>query len=122
MQDIKFKAWDKENKKIINVARMDISDGTLREHLFSGEFLDYWNDVILMQYTGQKDRFSEDIYAGYILECKLSSGKLENYYIRFNQEKCCFECTNKNNTKFISPETWKKFKVVGNIYENYGLL
>lgn len=74
------------------------------------------------QFTGKKDIDGKEIYKDDILECKLSSGKTEYYYIIYNQEECAFECINKDNTNFMSPSIWDTFKVIGNIHDNKDLL
>ena len=63
-RDIKFRAWDKEKRNMFNIARLDIADGTCYDHLFSRNIYDYWNECILMQYTGLKDKNGKEIYEG----------------------------------------------------------
>ena len=35
MREIKFRAWDKEDKKMFNIARFDFADNTVYSHLFA---------------------------------------------------------------------------------------
>lgn len=67
----KFRAWSKE-EGMINVARLDIADGSLYKRLITGKAYDYWNDVILMQYTGLKTRTEQRFMRGILLNTQVN--------------------------------------------------
>lgn len=72
MREIKFRIWDTENKEMLKVQELDF------EPIFYGgriairldQYNDYFDteDMILMQYTGLKDKNGKEIYDGDI--CK----------------------------------------------------
>lgn len=70
MREIKFRAWDKEHKK------MDYAP-----YVYAGELNDLINGMKnLMQYTGLKDKNGKEIYCSDIL-------KQFQYYNNFGDEK-----------------------------------
>lgn len=116
MRELKFRAWDRKNEKMINVARIDISDGSLREFLFEGEFLDYLNNEILMQYVGLKDKNNIEIYEGDIVD--ISNGEIFIVdWHKYNQE-FTFSKNGHYYPKTYRGATRDDWEVVGNIYEN----
>lgn len=74
MRDIKFRAWDIENKEMFEVQELDFEPtfwgGRIAIRLT--QYSDYFDteDMILMQYTGLKDKNGKEIYEGDIVEDK----------------------------------------------------
>ena len=131
MREIKFRAWDKENKKMI------YQDPLLAFHRFmtwvdshvyeEGKLMPY----IMLQYTGIKDKNGNPIYEGDIMEYKghkcIECGqhvKYPNhnpYTVFWTEHEVGFVCENDDN--YMSPRIWgKDMEVIGNIYEHPELL
>lgn len=75
MREIKFRAWDKINKKFVKINDFMFDDRSILE--ISTEYLDFGcganstaprEEIALMQYTGLKDINKTDIYEGDILD------------------------------------------------------
>lgn len=114
-REIKFRVWDKDDKKMINIGRIDIADGSCRHYIFEGEFYDYWNDVELMQYTGLKDKNGKEIYEGDIVRYF----KDELGIVKFVTGSFIIE----GNTCYESfLELGGKLEVIGNIYEQFEII
>jgi len=62
MREIKFRAWDRNNKYMAYQGTPDIE--TLESFIF------HFGDCILMQYTGLKDKNGVEIYEGDVLQYK----------------------------------------------------
>jgi len=124
MREIKFRAWLKEERKMVNVETLFIGINRLcfgnskTEDLFFRDF----EEVELMQYTGLKDKNSKEIYEKDIVSCN----KYKNIVVFF--ENGCFKVRYpKNDTTNIicALDTFLekyKCKISGNIYENFELL
>ena len=128
MREIKFRAWLKEDKKMVNVETMDFVDKSI-QYLKKGEIINAYilrresfDDVELMQYTGVKDKNGKEIYENDLIYCN----KHKNIVVFF--ESGCFKVKYPRNdtTNIICAlDTFlKKYmcKISGNIYENKNLL
>ena len=128
MREIKFRAWLKEDKKMVNVETMDFTDKSM-QYLKRSEIINAYilrresdDDVELMQYTGVKDKNGKEIYEGDILFFRDENMKyivvwqdaafiIKSIEIRKYSEKMCWL----DDTEICC-------EIVGNIYENKNLL
>ena len=124
MREIKFRAWLKYKKEMVDNARPDFFSKQLhylRDNSAGGKDVlgVSTEDIELMQYIGLKDKNGKEIYEGDIVT--LHNGK---YKVIFNSKEARFVLndaffdmdipfTNNNN---------ERMEIVGNIYENPELL
>ena len=120
MRKIKFRAWDKENEKMMKVSSLHLENkeisvkenGTF--HLFRMQDL--------MQYTGLKDKNGKEIYENDLISCN----KHKNIVVFF--EGGCFKVKYLRNSTTTITCTLNSFlekykcKISGNIYEHPELL
>ena len=110
MREIKFRAWDKTSRKIINPKELINLEGETSKNL------PVW--LTLMQYTGLKDKNGKEIYEGDIVKIKNEEIITDIFW--------CEDCW----TVFVDDECeslWVNQRegdceVIGNIYENAELL
>lgn len=117
MKNLKFRAWDKEEKTMFNIARIDIADGSCYSHLFASDIYDYWNDVEIMQYTGYNDITGKEIHESDIVE----TTRILNHIVgRVVMIKGCWYIQDEKDSFYrLIPKFGKvENKVIGNIYEN----
>lgn len=119
MREIKFRVWDKEEKRFWYFTLEDV----LKRNM---NYRGSWDEKILkgekQRYVGLKDKNRKEIYEGDILKCKLHNGKYENYTIVWNEKDACFDALNKDKSNFMLATIWRISEVIGNIYENEDLL
>lgn len=129
MREIKFRAWDKE-KLVIQEGHFYLTyDGI---PLYTNGVPN--NDLILMQFTGLKDKFGKDIYEGDIVEIPNKVYRLfqpvgwngtENgiYEIRWIDKTSSFHAIESGfyNGLYMLV-VFKDCWVIGNIYQNPDLL
>lgn len=132
MRQIKFRAWDKNNKRYIYIADESNDTAIWFDELgwyiadyFSGEPLELFNytNGVLEQFTGLYDKNGKEIYVGDIVDswAGLDTGDM---YIRKVvvddfEPRIRFEPA----TGFILTKTAEKmFEVIGNVHENPELL
>ncbi|UBH07864.1 YopX family protein [Macrococcus armenti] len=120
----KFRAWYKKTKEILEVESIDFVNETLflrRESEFSMSWVELnFNDVVLMQSTGLKDKNGKEIYEGdivkhrrYIYEVKYDT--FRGGWYPFATDDGCGCCSDEVADAEIS-------EVIGNIHEHPELL
>lgn len=129
MRDIKFRVWDKEDRKMAIVHQINWENGTITINASWHNFRDI-EKYKLMQYTGFKDRNGEEIYEGDIVETEVMMfiervvvRKTRLYIVGRDSEDPHLwlkgEDYGYEGEELISPDD---IAVVGNIYENSELL
>ena len=129
-REIKFRAWLKEEKKMVNVETIDFSEKSI-QYLEKNEIIDayllrtkFLEDVELMQYTGIKDKNGKEIYEGDIL--KDNKGRISKVVWHGSFAGFVYSYIDKDNEEYCNPNNlhlcYMKMEVVGNIYENKNLL
>ncbi len=127
MREIKFRGWDKKDKKIVEILSIGFDNGEnnyicVRDGK-SLNFVDA-NRIVLMQYTGLKDKNGVDVYEGYICKIHVWFGGSYTYCnlpIIFKDGKFCYEiyC---GSGDYEMMDLYDDLTVMGNIYENPDLL
>ncbi len=121
MREIKFRIWDKQNKEMLDLEDLHYEYGkmSIRTTMYN----DYFDteDMILMQYTGIKDKNGKEIYEGDIIKYYDDTYKVEfkrdrGGYFPFAQGDGCGCCQCEVVTFFNDCE------ILGNIYDNPELL
>ena len=132
MREIKFRAWLKEEKKMVNVETIDFTDKSI-QYLEKNEFINAYllrrvsfDDVELMQYTGVKDKNGKEIYEGDIIKYKFPyDTRLKHISpVKFLETEASFGIKDRygNEIPLYTISANNYFEVIGNIYENKNLL
>lgn len=123
MREIKFRAWLKEHKTMVNVAEIDINHQLIYHYGFDdfeGNFENF-NSIELLQYTDLKDKNGKEIYEGDIVFESFG----ERYY-KVVFENGSFRAEFKGDFEEYSLDlidvVAQGCEVVGNIYENPELM
>ena len=131
MREIKFRAWLKEDKKMVNVETMDFTDKSI-QYLKKSEIINTYilrrenfDNVELMQYTGLTDKNGTEIYEGDIVLVKL--GGVSTWYktvVKFKEGAFIASLIDGEDYIYIFNRGFDNndFEVIGNIYENKNLL
>ena len=116
----KYRAWDKDRKVIANVSNIDfltrqvqMNAGGMHSERVSGD------KVILLQYTGLKDKNGVEIYVGDIVEC-FNDGLSEVLFRKGSFGMLTY--TSKGVDFYTFNEVYGVCEIIGNIYENSDLL
>ena len=131
MREIKYRAWDKKEKKMgfdINVLSSSKAFMGWQGDNGQGAYVNPKDkNFELMQYTGLKDKNGKEIYEGDIF-------RLNKEIYKVNFRSGCFMADNiKNGNQFTHSkedvkvwhtlmESQMKIEVIGNIYENKEVL
>lgn len=126
MRELKFRAWDKVNNKMLppcNVWEFGFDD------TYGDIFADMQvnsKDLILMQYTGLKDINGEEIYEGDIVDIQQHDRYLNHKEPKYLHKNCKVKWDNIRCQFYIEISYYimvdfdriQSIWVVGNIYEN----
>lgn len=116
MREIKFRAWDKDEKEMLPLGDM-IENGGVSYFIGENDLQPQYKSIVLMQFTGLKDKNGKEIYEGDIVNY-LYSGD-EKLMVEWYDYEWLLATKEK---KIISDFDWKECEVIGNIYENPELL
>lgn len=136
MREIKFRAWDKENKAFMPSEGYAICDGDVMGLRYGNEMEDVLTDQIeIMQYTGLKDINGKPIYEGDVVsfgsvwdngdnedldeEIHIGVVEYDPHYAVYN-----VNCEESGERRFLLMDVvnYDGFGVIGNIHENPELL
>lgn len=145
MNNLKFRAWDKANKEMLKIDVIDFFLKGIRvlEHKDNSFFMKF-SDVEIMQSTGYKDKKGTEIFIGDIVKfsdlygfydfeggltsvdgLNVASVVNKGSYItldNFVSENGATERELENYECTFDDLDFKKFEVIGNIYENKELI
>jgi len=134
-REIKFRAWDKESKRMFDVqllqffgkennldacwtSGVDFDGETTLEN---GPNLDNLENLVLLQYTGLKDKNGVEIFEGDILFHPLQ-GKRKVFY-PYSETVASYGLRNVDNGMGSTlQDAHRVWETIGNIYENPELL
>lgn len=135
-REIKFRVWDTDSQKMISLGELlcwehgytntnftTINRSITPRHrdIFSTDN-NIWikeskNRFILQQFTGLLDKNNREIYEGDILKDEKYGVSIVEWIENLNT--CC---NNPEMVGFSLPENYKKYKIIGNLFENPELL
>ena len=115
MRDIKFKAWLKDDKRIVEVEEIHFRHQLIE--YYDGNYDDCWlekdfDKIELMQYTGLKDKNGKEIYEGDIVKYQ-KFGLNEYMIIKYLSRFAVFNICDLNK---------QDYEVIGNVYQHPELL
>jgi len=116
MREHKYRAWDKVNNIMFNACFVGIGKVFSMTKTFKPS--KQLENVIVMQYTGLKDKNGVEIYEGDIIV--FDSLPKVKVHIEWRKENACFHFGNWYENCF--PYTSTDATIIGNIYENPELL
>ncbi len=115
MREIKFRAWSELDKEMFEVASIDLLLGIIVRQCENRIKTYVLEELVLMQYTGLKDKHGVEIYEGDIVRGRI--------YHMFYEDNVVFQIG------WIDEENgyglhWfpKEVEVIGNIFENPELM
>lgn len=118
MREIKFRAWDKENKKMMKVSSLSLENKEIAVRENGTYHFFRMKNLELMQYTGIKDKNGKEIYEGDIYH--VGDKKIKYLVVWFDSG---FEGKQLRSTSYAGLKSWvKDIEILGNIYENPELL
>ena len=129
MREIKFRAWDYNNEKIIpweNIrVEKDESETNMSVIVFDGSVGDHFDDFPIMQYTGIDSEDELEIFEGDIVKQEETLFGVVDTDLEFTgvvkMLEGCWVIDNGKDSVYLWSETACN-QIIGNIYENPELL
>ena len=131
MREYKFRCWDTENKEMLKVQELDFEDTFYggRLSIRTDKYNDYFDmeDMVLMQYTGLKDKNGKEIYEGDIIFIKGETKLLDiKGKVEYSNILAQFIITNTGNivneAEPLGDYEEEDIEVIGNEFDNPELL
>jgi hypothetical protein len=117
---IKFKFYDKQRKRLMDVISINWEQGIL-ECLFGGQsWISFIENGELLQYIDRKDKYKKEIYEGNIIVEHDHLGPKAPMEVYWDENVNGFRCR-RGVYKGLLPES-KNIEVIGNRYDNPELL
>jgi len=114
-REIKFRAWDKNNNKMVYSGKKYTNGG----------LLDWFEDEDLMQYTGLKDKNGKEIYEGDIVKDKKNHPRMK-LVVKYEGVGFSIKDIKNGDCQILfynsSCRKQENIEIIGNIYENPELL
>lgn len=124
-REIKFRAWDsQENTMFYNedILNIQFAENFIRIENEKYAFNSFLDEVMLMQYTGLKDKDGIEVYEGDIIVCNNKYKSIVSYkngsFVKSYRNGNIYLLYDSN----IEDEILINYEVIGNIYENPDLL
>lgn len=119
-REIKFRAWNENTKKMIDLLKITplALDPTL---ITDGLFLPFSDELILMQFTGLRDKNGKEIYEGDVLSTEADPPRICE--IKYDDKFGAFMVGWQPHAFYSKLAEYAYFnndeiKVIGNIHEN----
>jgi hypothetical protein len=133
MDDIKFKAWIEEYKKLVDVDCIDFAGKEIMKGFPSLTVKNEGGCILLeqaklLQFIGNKDIKGYDIYVGFIVKAsikqrfKIDDGLIYNFKVVFENGCFDFELEMKYVTGYYTFKDLENIEIIGNYFENPELL
>lgn len=121
-RQIKFRAWDAEQNKMIETfdgeyqIHVNEEDGTVYcgGHMPNGD----WNEPPLMQFTGLYDKSRNEIFEGDLLHRHMSVC----WVVKFKDSKWVADEVKPISGLYLDASQFIECEIVGNVYENHDVL
>lgn len=114
MREIKFRAWDKVKKQIfipIEISWRNTGINCWYQYSQVSDDGEWKEDVVLMQYTGLKDKNGKEIYH----KDRISGYGYDNWIVEWNSNGWKLKQEGVSN---FCDFTGEEVIVIGNVYEN----